>query len=105
MGSGDVSGALAQLSLCREHPCWATVESLWTECRDRLVYQEREHAGQLLLEARSSSDSADRGSKLTRAREILVSLNEKYPNSRHHDGIQQSIQLVDDALGELNPGQ
>ncbi len=104
MGANDVSGALAQLALCKEHSCWTTVQSLWTECRDRLVFQEREQAGELLLTARQTTDPSERGNQLTRAKEILVNLNERYPDSRHRDGINQSIQLVERDLAELSTG-
>jgi hypothetical protein len=104
MATNDVAGALAQLGLCRDHPCWTTVSSLWGECRDRLVFQEREQAGELLLSARRTEDRAEREKRLIRAKEILVRLNEQYPNSRHKEGIVQSIQLVERDLSELNPG-
>ena len=104
MAGNDVAGALAQLALCKEHACWTTVKSLWTECRDRLVFQEREQAGELLLAARSTVDATERSNQLIRAKEILVSLNERYPDSRHRDGIVQSIQLVERDLAELAPG-
>ena len=45
MNGGDLSGARAQLEVCKALACWAEVESLWGEVRDRVVYQEQERAG------------------------------------------------------------
>ena len=75
MNSGDLSGAMGQLEVCRAQACWAEVSGLWSEVRDRVVYQEQERAGQIFLAARSLQDKSVRLSKLQEARRILADVD------------------------------
>lgn len=100
MNGGDLSGAMAQLEVCKALACWAEVESLWGEVRDRVVYQEQERAGQAYLAARALHDKTVRLVKLQEARKILVSIQSRYPNTRYAQGIADKIARVDASISE-----
>ena len=100
MNGGDLTGALAQLEVCRDQPCWSGVSGLWGEVRDRIVYQEQERAGQAFLAARALQDKTVRLEKLQEARRILAGIQERYPNTRYAKGIADKIARVDAAITE-----
>lgn len=100
MNSGDLTGAMTQLEVCRAQPCWAEVGGLWSEVRDRIVYQEQERAGQIFLAARSLQDASVRLGKLQEARRILADVQKRYPNTRYAKGIADKIARVDAAISE-----
>ena len=100
MNSGDLTGAMTQLEVCRSQPCWAEVGVLWSEVRDRIVYQEQERAGQIFLAARSLQDASVRLGKLQEARRILADVQKRYPNTRYAKGIADKIARVDAAISE-----
>jgi len=100
MNGGDLAGAMAQLEVCKDKPCWAQAEGLWTEVRDRRAYQEQEQAGKIFVAARALADKQVRLEKLQEARGILIKIQERYPNSRYAAGIADKIKQVDLAISE-----
>jgi hypothetical protein len=100
MNGGDLTGAMAQLEVCKAQACWAEVEGLWGEVRDRVVYQEQERAGQAYLAARALQDKTIRLEKLQEARRILAGIQSRYPNTRYAQGIADKIARVDASISE-----
>jgi hypothetical protein len=101
MNGGDLAGAMTQLEVCKGQPCWAEVQSLWGEVRDRKVYQVQQQAGKVFMAAQSLKDKKVRLEKLQEARRILAEVHKLYPGSRYAPGIAKKIEQVDAAITQV----
>jgi hypothetical protein len=100
MNGNDLAGAMAQLEVCKDQPCWAQVGKLWSEVRDRVVYQAQDRAGRIFMAAQALQDKQVRLAKLQEARGVLADIQKRYPGSRYEAGIADKIKRVDAAISE-----
>lgn len=99
--AGDLLAAMEALAPCEEGGCWDAVSDMWTRTRDLHVYQQREAAAALYLEAREAKTAAEQRRLLSDAEELLAGLLEDYPETPYTAAINRSVDLVQEALAEL----
>lgn len=99
--AGDLQGALSALEACRGAPCWAEVSELWAQTRDGYVSQQREAAAAMFLAAREDGDPQQQRAQLQLVEQLLSSLLEAHPDTPYTDAINRNVQLVRDAIAEL----
>jgi len=100
LANGDVDSALKQLQVCVGQPCGAATITLLNEVKDRLVYREREAAGERFNLAKVEPDRQQRIREIRAVAASLRSLSKKYPNSRYVDGVEASLRTVQAVLSE-----
>ena len=101
---GDVDSALKQLQVCIGQPCGAATVTLLNEVKDRLVYREREAAGERFNRAKSEPDRQQRIREIRAVAASLRTLAAKYPESRYVDGVRASLRTVQAVLSEETKG-
>ena len=100
MGAGDLSFALEQLGVCDGQPCAAAVVTLKREVQDRWVYRERTLAADRFVEAKKTTDSAQRRTELRAVAKHLRDIKRRFPNSRYQESVASSLVTVRSALTE-----
>ena len=100
LATGDVDSALKQLRVCVGQPCGAATITLMNEVEDRLVYREREAAGERFNNAKSEPDRQQRIREIRAVAASLRSLSSQYPDSRYIDGVKASLRTVQAVLSE-----
>lgn len=75
--------------------------ALRKEAIDAWARQERERAGHLFLEARDLGPGAERAAAMRKARQVLVDVNERFPNNAYGAQIRDNIAKIDAELAKL----
>ena len=70
------------------------------EVKDRLVYREREAAGERFNNAKGEPDRQQRIREIRAVAASLRSLSSQYPDSRYIDGVKASLRTVQAVLSE-----
>lgn len=99
--TGELLAAMEALAPCEEGGCWDDVADLWTRTRDLYVYEQREVAATLYMQAREATAPSERRRLLEDAEELLTGLLEDYPETTYTAAINRSVELVQEALDAL----
>lgn len=104
LAAGALEQALKQLSVCEGQACGAATVTLMTEVRDRLVYRDREAAGDRFNAAKRVVERNQRISEMRAVESTLSALAARYPDSRYSIGVQESLATVRSTLAEEQKG-
>jgi len=104
LAAGALEQALNQLKVCEGQACGAATVTLTNEVRDRLVYRDREAAGQRFNAAKLVSDRSQRVREMKAVEASLAALAVQYPRSRYSGGVKESLDTVRAVLAEEKKG-
>ena len=94
---GDYRAAIETLRPLKDGPGWEDAQPYWTEAVDGWVYQERERAGKLFVDAQRMQGK-QRHDKLLEVQRILSGLIDDYPDSAYAQPLQDNLERVERAL-------
>jgi len=90
--------AIEVLTPLRETFLGLEVEARIAEAADRIVQEAREKAAELYLEARYSDDSAHKLRLLEDARQILLSVLERYPTAQSSEKARRNLSVIEQEI-------
>ena len=79
----------------------AQLKSIELEATEKLIDRDRKRAAGLFLKAKKTGGVSEKRIYLSRSRELLQKLLDRFPSSPSYAKVKRNLEIVEEALGRL----